>query len=63
MKKVTNDNIRAEGALKFGIFAVTAFLNRPSGVQLYLLKADQPRPRAILTIFSTSSYSEKIRGW
>ena len=63
MKKVTNDNIRAEGGLKFGIFAVTSFLNCPLRVQLYLLKADQPQPRLILTMFSTSSYNENIRGW
>ena len=55
MEKVTNGNMEAEGGLKFGIFAVTSILNGPSGVQLYLLKADQPRVRAILTIFSTSS--------
>ena len=63
LKKVTNGNIAAEGGLKFGIFAAASFLNGPSGVQLYLLKADQPLLRAIVTIFSTSSYSEKIRGW
>ena len=59
---MTNGNIGAEGGLKFGIFAM-AFSNGPSGVQLYLLKADQPRARAILIMFSTSSYSEKIGGW
>ena len=63
MKKVTNGNIGAEGAQKLGIFAVASFSNGPSGVQLYPLKADQPLLRAIVTIFSTSSYSEKIRGW
>ena len=62
MKKVTNGNLGAEGGLKFGIFAMT-FLNGPSVVQLYLLKAYQPRARAILIMFSTSSYSEKIGGW
>ena len=50
MKKVTNGNIGAEGSLKFGIFAM-AFLNGHSGVQFYLLKADQPRFRAILIMF------------
>ena len=55
MKKVTDGKIGAEGGLEFGIFAVTSFLNVPSGAQLYLLKADQSRPRAILRIFSTSS--------
>ena len=59
---MTNGNIGGEGGLKFGIFAMK-FLNGPSGVQLYLLKADQPRARAILIMFSTSSYSEKIGGW
>ena len=54
MKKVTNGNVEPEGGLEFGIFAVTSFLNGPSGVQLYLLKADQPPPRATLTIFLTS---------
>ena len=63
MKKVTNGNTGADRGLKFGIFAMTTFLNGPSGVQLYLLKADQPRARAILKMFSTSSYSEKIGGW
>ena len=63
MKKVTNGDMGAEGGLKFGIFEVKWFLNGPSGVQLYLLKADEPRARAILTIFSTSSLSEKIGGW
>ena len=59
---MTNGNIGAERGLKFGIFAMT-FLNGPSGVQLYLLKADQPRVRSILIMFSTSSYTEKIGGW
>ena len=59
---MTNGHIGGEGGLKFGIFAMT-FFNGPSGVQLYLLKADQPRARAILIMFSTSSYSEKIGGW
>ena len=63
MKNVTKGNMGAEGGLKFGIFAVASFLNGLSGVQLYLLKANQPRARAILTILSTSSYSEKICGW
>ena len=62
MKKVTNGNLGAEGGLKFGIFAMT-FLNGPSGVQLYLLKADQARARAILIMFLTSSYSKTIGGW
>ena len=63
MKKVTNGNMGAEGGLKFGIFEEKWIFNGLSGVQLYLLKADQPRARAILTIFLTSSLSEKIGGW